>query len=143
MIICDTGALVALLNAADDHHAACRSLFATYPGRLIVPGPILTEVCYMAESRLGSETEALFLDSLANGEFELEAVDASDLARMAELVRTYADFPSRGSRRLGYRCRGAPENNPNRNARPSPLPGRASCTLSLFHPACSGLVTVW
>ena len=47
----------------------------------------------MAESRLGSETEALFLDSLANGEFELEAVDASDLARMAELVRRYADFP--------------------------------------------------
>ena len=41
----------------------------------------------MAESRLGSETEALFLDSLASGEFELEAVDASDLARMAELVR--------------------------------------------------------
>jgi predicted nucleic acid-binding protein len=58
-----------------------------------VPGPILTEVCYMAESRLGSETEALFLDSLASGEFELEAVDASDLARMAELVRRYADFP--------------------------------------------------
>jgi predicted nucleic acid-binding protein len=93
VIICDTGALVALLNAADDYHAACSNLFATYPGRLIVPGPILTEVCYMAESRLGSETEALFLDSLASGEFELEAVDASDLARMAELVRRYADFP--------------------------------------------------
>jgi predicted nucleic acid-binding protein len=59
VIICDTGALVALLNAADDYHAACSNLFATYPGRLIVPGPILTEVCYMAESRLGSETEAL------------------------------------------------------------------------------------
>jgi uncharacterized protein len=47
----------------------------------------------MAESRLGSQTEALFLDSLASGEFELEGVDASDLARMAELVGRYADFP--------------------------------------------------
>jgi predicted nucleic acid-binding protein len=62
-------------------------------GRLVVPSPILTEVCYKAESRLGSETEALFLDSLVNGEFELEAVDASDLSRMAELVRRYKDFP--------------------------------------------------
>lgn len=99
MIICDTGPLVALLNAADDHHAACSNLFATYPGRLIVPGPILTEVCYMAESRLGPETEARFLDSLASGEFELEAVDGSDLQRMAELVRRYRDFPS-GQRTL-------------------------------------------
>lgn len=93
MIICDTGALLALLNAADDAHAACDSVFSTYPGRLIVPGPILTEVCYMAESRLGSETEAQFLDSLVAGEFELEALTTSDLERMADLVRTYADFP--------------------------------------------------
>jgi uncharacterized protein len=93
VIICDTGALLALLNAADDAHAACDSVFSTYPGRLIVPGPILTEVCYMAESRLGSETEAQFLDSLVVGEFELEALTTSDLERMADLVRTYADFP--------------------------------------------------
>jgi uncharacterized protein len=59
----------------------------------VVPGPILTEVCYMTESRLGSETEARFLDSLAAGEFELEAVASADLLRMADLVRTYADFP--------------------------------------------------
>ena len=59
----------------------------------MVPGPILTEVCYMAESRLGSEAEARFLDSLAAGEFELEPVDSVDLLRMADLVRTYADFP--------------------------------------------------
>jgi uncharacterized protein len=93
VIICDTGPLVALLNKADDHHAASRDLFATYPGRLVVPGPIVTEVCYMTESMLGSETEARFLDSLATGEFELEAISVADLRRMASLVRTYADFP--------------------------------------------------
>jgi predicted nucleic acid-binding protein len=47
VIICDTGALLALLNAADDAHAACDSVFSTYPGRLTVPGPILTEVCLL------------------------------------------------------------------------------------------------
>jgi uncharacterized protein len=60
-------------------------------------------------------TEALFLDSLASGEFELEAVDASDLARMAELVRRYADFPLGGGR-VSRRRRGAPEDNQDRNA---------------------------
>jgi predicted nucleic acid-binding protein len=47
----------------------------------------------MAETRLGPETEARFLDSLAAGEFELEPVTAVDLRRMAALVRTYADLP--------------------------------------------------
>ena len=28
------------------------NLFDTYPEQFVVPGPILTEVCYMAESRL-------------------------------------------------------------------------------------------
>jgi uncharacterized protein len=37
--------------------------------------------------------EAAFLDSLARGELQLEATTTGDLARMAELVRTYADFP--------------------------------------------------
>ena len=38
VIICGTGPLVALLNKADNDHAACARLFATYPGRLVVPG---------------------------------------------------------------------------------------------------------
>ena len=56
-----------MLNKADNDHAACARLFATYPGRLVVPGPA--------------------------GEFELESVASADLRRMAGLVRTYADCP--------------------------------------------------
>jgi len=44
--------------------------------------------------RAGSaRTEAGFLGCLAAGEFELEPVASVDLFRMADLVRTYADFP--------------------------------------------------
>jgi predicted nucleic acid-binding protein len=93
VIVCDTGPLVAVLNADDMHHAACRSLLESEPGPLIVPAPILTEVCYLAASRLGPQAEAAFLDSLASGELQLEATTTGDLARMAELVLTYADFP--------------------------------------------------
>lgn len=94
MIVCDTGPLVAVLNTDDKHHDACRSLLESEPGPLIVPAPILTEVCYLAASRLGPQAEAAFLDSLASGELRLEATTTGDLARMAELVRTYAVFHS-------------------------------------------------
>jgi len=93
VIVCDTGPLVAVLNADDKHHDACRSLLESEPGPLIVPAPILTEVCYLAASRLGPQAEAAFLESLASGELHLEATTTGDLARMAQLVRTYADFP--------------------------------------------------
>jgi predicted nucleic acid-binding protein len=93
VIVCDTGPLVAVLNADDKHHDACRSLLESEPGPLIVPAPILTEVCYLAASRLGPQAEAAFLESLASAELHLEATTTGDLARMAELVRAYADFP--------------------------------------------------
>jgi predicted nucleic acid-binding protein len=85
--------LVAVLNADDKHHDACRSLLESEPGPIIVPAPILTEVCYLAASRLGPQAEAAFLESLATGELQLETTTTGDLSRMAELVRTYADFP--------------------------------------------------
>ena len=88
MIVCDTGPLVAALNADDKHHAACRDLLLHVRGPLIVPAPVLTEVCYLTGTRLGARAEASFLDSLAAGEMILEATTASDLTRMADLVRT-------------------------------------------------------
>ena len=36
---------------------------------------------------------AAFLTSVATGEFEQVTITAADLARMAELVRAYADLP--------------------------------------------------
>ena len=93
MIICDTGPLVAVLNAADTHHEPCRRLLESERGPLIVPAPVLTEVCYLAATRLGAQAEAAFLDSVASGELHLEPTTTSDVARMADLVRTYADFP--------------------------------------------------
>lgn len=54
---------------------------------------MLTEVCYLVEREHGPQAEALFLTSLADGEFELVHPEKSDLRRMAELVSTYHDLP--------------------------------------------------
>jgi predicted nucleic acid-binding protein len=61
VIIVDTGPLVAAIDADDAHHKRCADLLQTHPGPLLVPGPVLTEVCYMVWRVQGSQAEASFL----------------------------------------------------------------------------------
>ncbi|BCB78601.1 PIN domain-containing protein [Phytohabitans flavus] len=93
MIICDTGPLVAALNRKDADHTRCVDLLEKHPGPLLVPGPVLTEVCYLLESRVGAHGEAAFLAAVADGELQLVGLTQPDLRRMVELVKAYADFP--------------------------------------------------
>ena len=46
-----------------------------------------------SRSSLDPAVEAAFLEALARGELIVEATTAQDFARMADLVRQYADFP--------------------------------------------------
>lgn len=93
MIICDTGPLVAALNRKDADHARCIDLLEGHEGPLMVPSPVLAEVCYFLESRVGPEGEATFLTSIAEGELRLVDLTTDDIRRMVDLVRTYANFP--------------------------------------------------
>jgi predicted nucleic acid-binding protein len=93
VIICDTGPLVAALNRKDADHVRCVELLERHTGPLLVPSPVLTEVCYFLESRVGPDGEAAFLAAVANGELQLVDLTSDDLHRMVELVRTYSDFP--------------------------------------------------
>jgi len=88
-------------------------LFRRFRGPIIVPAPIVTEVAYFLPIEPGPAVEAAFLDALARGELIVEATTAQDFARMADLVRQYADFPrvalpmrsSAGSRRSARSAR--------------------------------------
>ena len=60
-------------------------------GPLLIPTTVIVEVCWLVEER--PDVEAAFLESVVAGEFEHVAITAADLARTAELVRTYADLP--------------------------------------------------
>jgi predicted nucleic acid-binding protein len=93
VIVADTGPLVAMLNKDDKDHARCLSYLTRYRGPIIVPAPVITEVAYLTAQGAGPEVEAAFLDSLARGELTVESTTDTDFARMAELVRQYADFP--------------------------------------------------
>lgn len=92
MIICDTGALLAVANDKDAAHAACTAVSDAETGPLVVPATIVTEVCYML-GRLGPDKEAAFLRALARGELQVETLGPDDYARMADLVVQYGGFP--------------------------------------------------
>ena len=98
MIVVDTGVLYALADRDDAHHAACVRWLASARGPLIVPPPVIAETCYLIGRTLGPNLEAAFLEAFGPGQaFTLGALLKPDLARMAALVRQYADLPLGGT----------------------------------------------
>lgn len=97
MIVCDTGPIVAAALVDDAHHHECVELFTGLhlAGRpLLVPGTVVAEVGYLLARNAGPRVEALFLDAVADGDFQLVDLVAADVRRAAALVRTYGDLPS-------------------------------------------------
>lgn len=58
-----------------------------------MPSFVVTEVCYLLETRLGPVAEADFLVALSRHDFDSIPLTSTDYARTAELVRKYADLP--------------------------------------------------
>jgi predicted nucleic acid-binding protein len=100
VIVVDTGPLVALVDADDNHHKACSAWFGTVDRRhLVVPAPVIAEVCHLIAHHCGSRVEATFLDDMAQGSYGTPAaLLREDLARMSELVARYASLPLGGTR---------------------------------------------
>jgi uncharacterized protein len=68
-------------------------LLESYPGPLLVPQLVITEVSYLIESRLGWTAEVRFLGDLSSGNFATAPVLAGDWIRIAELVARYRELP--------------------------------------------------
>ncbi|WP_322769158.1 type II toxin-antitoxin system VapC family toxin [Frankia sp. Cr1] len=93
MIIWDTGPLVAAADVDDKDHARSVALMRRTPRPLLVPYPVLTEVCYLLEREKGTRAEAAFLRSIGTGQISLIPLARTDIDRVVELVEKYADFP--------------------------------------------------
>jgi predicted nucleic acid-binding protein len=90
VIIADTGAIVALVDADDPHHEQFVALFEEDPSAWVLPWAILPEVDYLLSQHVGADAELAFLRDLANGAFSVELGDDSDLIRAYELCDRYA-----------------------------------------------------
>lgn len=89
MIVADTGAILALLDKGDRHHAAVRELYDDRPDDWLLPWAILPEVDYLVSSALGARAQDAFMDDLAEGSFVVEYGKASDIARAHAINRKY------------------------------------------------------
>ena len=88
----DTGAVIALIDADDQHHETLRRVFEAEPGLWVLPWAILPEVDYLVSSRLGAPAARVFRTDLAEGLFNVEWNQGSDLQRAVELDEHYADL---------------------------------------------------
>lgn len=89
MIVADTGAVLALLDAGEDHHAVLREIYDEQPGRWILPWAILPEVDYLVAAHLGSKARAAFLRDLSDGAFTVEWGRDTDLTAADRIHRKY------------------------------------------------------
>lgn len=89
MIVADTGAVLALLDAGDRHHVALKALYDVDPGAWILPWAILPEVDYLVGRELGARAQAALLADLADGGFVVDWGSDRDLAEAARIGRRY------------------------------------------------------
>ena len=92
MIIADTGAIVALIDADDLHHPKLLALFEENPEAWILPWAILPEVDYLIAKYLGKKASEAFVSDIAEGAFRIDWGEQRDLQRADELNRKYGDL---------------------------------------------------
>lgn len=91
-VVVDTGPLVAVADRDDAHHRRCVDWFDHHDGRVIVPAPVIVEVCWLLGRRVGPSAEAAFLAGLTGRDPRIEDLDAVDYRRAAQLVARYDDL---------------------------------------------------
>ena len=90
-LIADTGPLYALADADDEYHDTVKAFASKNRETVIVPGPVVVEVCYLILEHLGSVAEVAFLRSLSQRELLLEQPTAKDLDRSIQILEQYRD----------------------------------------------------
>ena len=89
MIVADTGAILALLDKGDRHHAAIREIYEHRPADWLLPWAILPEVDYLLGSEIGAPAQDAFLEDLSEGAFAVEYGRDGDIARAHAIARKY------------------------------------------------------
>lgn len=91
-LICDTGPLDASMDRADADHDVCAELLTSSVEALLIPAPVLVELDWLANRRLGPEPFLAFLADLEAGAIKVVDLLSADYSRVAELLEHYSDL---------------------------------------------------
>jgi len=84
----DTGPLYAALDRSDKHHTASAALMRGTGPPLLVPSPVVVEVCYHLQKRIGAQAEIAFLRSFQQGHLRQLAPEDDDFDRACSTPET-------------------------------------------------------
>jgi predicted nucleic acid-binding protein len=92
VIILDTSGLLAAIDASQTHHrAAAAALRKAEAPRFLSPF-VLAELDYLLATRVSRAAAQALLGQVADGVYQIESMDAGDIARANEVLDQYADL---------------------------------------------------
>lgn len=91
MILVDTGPLIALVRADDQHHQECVAAFRTMRQPMGTVWPVVAEAMYLLAGVFGAQ-EGVW-EMIARGTVRLLPLGSDDVPRIRELMRQYANRP--------------------------------------------------
>jgi len=87
-ILVDTGPIVALLSARDEHHERCGDALAALDPPLLTCWPVVTEAAWLLRER--PDAIAKLFEGFDAGLFALLTLDATDIPAVAAVMKRYA-----------------------------------------------------
>jgi uncharacterized protein len=81
VIVADTGAILALVDADDRHHESLTTIYLDDPDAWVLPWAILPEVDYLLANHVSDRAARAFLQDLARGRYAVAWGTDADLDR--------------------------------------------------------------
>ena len=94
MNLTDTGPLLALLDADDQHHSACMAASDDLgPGPMLTTWACFTEAMYLLEQAGGHRYQAALWKLYFDGHLVVHDLSGREVVRASQLMEQFADLP--------------------------------------------------
>lgn len=92
-VIADTGFWFALINKNDKHHHKAEQTLQKLNEPLITTWAVITETCYLLQSRLGQHEVCQFLNAYQQQLYDIYQITPDKIPRLITLMNQYANLP--------------------------------------------------